>query len=248
MHLARRSLPALTSLFFASSLLAAEPAKPAAATTPAATIAGLAELLKATGLTQPQVLNGVKSGLGTAVDLAATELAKPGAFQLTGPASMAKLQTLLVKANQSGALDGFKASLNQAATSVAPQAALVLKDSLKTLTLDDAAALAAGAPGSATKLLRKTAEPALRTKLIPLVNQAIASNATAAHAKDLAAKAGPMAAMLGVPSATDLENYLLGQVIETSFGYVAQQEAALRANPAALKDKSAAKIFSLGKK
>jgi hypothetical protein len=43
---------------------------------------------------------------------------------------MAKLQTALVKANQSGALDSFKATLNQAASSVSPQAAAVLKESL----------------------------------------------------------------------------------------------------------------------
>ena len=52
--------------------------------------------------------------------------------------------------------------------------------------------------------------------------------------------------MLGVPGAADLENYVLSQVIETSFGFMAKQEAAIRANPAALKDKIAAKIFSIG--
>jgi hypothetical protein len=51
-----------------------------------------------------------------------------------------------------------------------------------------------------------------------------------------------------VPNAGDLENYVLTQVIDTSFGYIAKGEATVRANPAALKDKVAAKIFSLGKK
>jgi hypothetical protein len=80
------------------------------------------------------------------------------------------------------------------------------------------------------------------------VAQAIASNGTAAKAKDLAAMAGPMAAMLGVPSAADLEGYLFTQVLDTSFGYVAKGEAAVRANPALLKDAVAAKVFGLAKK
>lgn len=227
------------------SLHAADPAKPGATAT---TVAGLAQLLQSTGLTQPQLLNGVKSGLGTAIDFAAKELAKPDAFQLSGPASMAKLQSALVRANQSGALDGFKSSLNQAASSVAPQTTAVLKEALKSLSLDDASGLAGGAPDAATRLLRKTAEPLLRTKLVPLVKQAVAANGSAAKAKELASKAGPMAAMLGVPGAADLENYVLSQVIDTTFGYIGKQETALRANPSLLKDAAAAKIFSLGKK
>jgi hypothetical protein len=112
----------------------------------------------------------------------------------------------------------------------------------------DVSGLSSGAPDSATKLLRGVAEPVLRTKLMPLVKESIAANGSAAKIKELAGKAGPFAAMLGVPNAGDLENYVLTQVIETSFGYLAKGEAAVRANPAALKDKVAAKIFSLGKK
>lgn len=242
----RCALAVLLSSCLVSGVIAAEPATPT--TTMAEKAQGLAALLKSTGLTEPQLLNGVKSGLGTAVDYATTELAKPDAFQLSGPSSMAKLQTALVKANQTGALDSFKASLNQAASSVSPQAAAMLKDSLKTMVLTDTSGLASGAPDSATKMLRAAAEPPLRTKLMPLVNQAIANNGSATKIKELAGKAGPFAAMLGVPSAGDLENYVLTQVLDTTFGYVAKGEAAVRANPAGLKDAVAAKVFGLGKK
>ena len=248
MNLTPRTLTVLFSLALASGSMAADTAKPTPAAGMAEKVQGLAALLKSTGLTEPQLLNGVKSGLGTAVEFATTELAKPGAFQLSGPASMAKLQSALVKANQSGALDSFKATLNQAASSVSPQAAAVLKDSLKTLAVTDVSGLASGAPDSATKLLRGVAEPVLRTKLMPLVKESIAANGSAAKIKELAGKAGPFAAMLGVPNAGDLENYVLTQVIDTSFGYLAKGEAAVRANPAALKDKVVAKIFSIGKK
>lgn len=241
------SLPALLLLSVATSAFAADPA-PAKPSSMAATVTSMAQLLKSTGLTEPQVLNGVKSGLGTAVDYATTALAKPDAFQLSGPSSMAKLQAALVKANQTGALDSFKASLNAAASSVAPQATAALKDSLKTLSIDDAAGLASGAPDSATKILRKTSEAAVRTKLVPLVSQAIAANGSAAKVKDMASKAGPFAAMLGVPGTADLENYVITQVMDTTFGYVAKGEAAIRANPSAIKDTAAAKVFSVGKK
>lgn len=172
-----RAWPLLFAVAVATNLPAAETAKPAAT---AGMVQGLAALLKSTELTEPQLLNGVKSGLGTAVDFAATELAKPDAFQLSGPASMAKLQTALLKANQSGALDSFKATLNQSAASVSPQAAVMLKESLKALALTDVRGLAGGAPDAATQMLRSVAEPVVRAKRMPLVSQAIAANGSAA--------------------------------------------------------------------
>lgn len=230
--------------FLACAILSITPLFAAESAAPA----GLAGLLGATGLTSAQLLSGLKSGLGTALDLSTGELAKPGAFQMPVPPSMAKLESAVKKLNQTGLLDSFKASLNQSAASVAPQTTAAMKESVGALTLDDAAALTGGGSDAATKLLRKAAEPVLRAKLMPLVAQAIASNGSAAKAKELATKAGPMAAMLGVPSAGDLEGYVFTQLLDTSFAYLAKQEAALRANPGAMKDKFAALVFGAAKK
>ncbi len=233
----RRPLRVALSFFLSSAALSLSAAESISA-----------DALKAAGLTSAQFLTGAKTGLGTLVDLAGAELTKPGAVNVSTPSSMAKLESTLKKMNQSGAFDSFKASLNQAAVSVAPQSTAVLKSAIGPLSLSDASALLGGTPDSATKLLRKIAESNLRTKLMPLVSQAVAANGTAAKAKDLLAKAGPMASMMGVPSVGDLENHVLNQVLETSFGYLAKQEAAVRANPASLKDAFAAKVFSAGKK
>jgi hypothetical protein len=173
---------------------------------------------------------------------------KPGAVQVAAPTSMAKLETALRRVNQAGAFEGFKASLNQAAATVAPQTTAVLKAAIGPLSAADARSLVGGPPDAATQLLRKSADAALRAKIMPLVSEAIAANGTAAKAKDLLAKAGPMAAMMGVPSTADLEKHLYAQVLDSSFGYLGKQEAAFRANPAQFKNAVAAKVFSLGKK
>jgi hypothetical protein len=225
-------------LLFACSLLL--PALRAADATDAA--------LKSAGLNSTQLLEGLKAGLGTLVQVAGTELAKPGAVDVATPTSMAKLESTLRRLNQSGAFEGFKASLNQAAAAVAPETTAALKSAIGPLTLADARSLIGGPPDAATQLLRKSADAALRTKLMPLVAQAIAANGTAAKAKDLLSKAGPMAAMMGVPGTADLEKHLYTQVLDASFGYLAKQEAAFRANPAQFKNALAAKAFSLGKK
>ena len=114
-----RAGPLLFAVAVATNLSAAETAKPAATSTMTEKVQGLAALLKSTGLTEPQLLNGVKSGLGTAVELASAEVAKPGAVQLGVPSSMSKLEGMLKAANQTGVLDGFKASLSSSAGTVA---------------------------------------------------------------------------------------------------------------------------------
>ncbi len=241
MKLPCNSLFAVLVAAVAAPLVAVETAKPA-------TTSSFASMLSATGLTQDQFLSGLKTGLGAAVDMASSDTAKAGSVQLSVPSSMAKLEGMLKAANQTGALDGFKASLNSSASSVAPQATTALKDLIGLLSLTDAAALSGGSPDAATKMLRKVSEPALRTKLMPLVSQAIAANGTAAKAKAMAAKAGPMAAMMGVPGAADLENYVFTQTLDATFGYVGKGEAALRANPSLLKDAYAKAVFSGSKK
>jgi hypothetical protein len=204
--------------------------------------------LRSAGLNSTQLLEGLKAGLGSLVAGAGAELAKPGAVQVAAPSSMAKLESTLRRLNQTGAFDSFKASLNQAAATVAPQTTAVLKGAIGPLTVADARSLVGGPRDAATQLLRKSADAALRARIMPLVSQAIAANGTAAKAKELLKKAGPMAAMLGVPSTADLEKHLYAQVLDVSFGYLGKQEAAFRANPAQFKNAVAAKVFSLGQK
>jgi hypothetical protein len=204
--------------------------------------------LSAAGLTSTQLVAGLKAGLGTLVEVAGAELVKPGALQISAPSSMAKLESTLRRMNQAGSFDAFKASLNQAAATVAPQTTAILKGAIAPLTVADAQSLVGGPPDAATRVLRKSADGVLRAKLMPLVSQAIAANGTAAKAKDLLAKAGPMAAMMGVPSAADLEAHLYTQVLDSTFSYLAKQETAFRADPAKFKNAVAAKVFALGKK
>jgi hypothetical protein len=227
------------SLALASSALhGADTPKPAA----------IDATLSAAGLTTTQLVTGLRTGLVTLVEVAGADLLKPGALQVSAPSSMAKLETTLRRMNQAGAFDSFKASLNQAAATIAPQTTAILKGAVGSLSLADAQSLVGGPPDAATRILRKSADGVLKAKLMPLVAQAIAANGTAAKAKDLLAKAGPMAAMMGVPSAADLETHLYTQVLDATFSYLAKQETSFRTNPAQFKNAVAAKVFALGKK
>ena len=81
----------------AAPLTAVETAKPG-------TTNSFASILSATGLTLDQFLSGLKTGLGAAVDMASGDTSKAGAVQMNVPSSMAKLESMLKVANQTGAI------------------------------------------------------------------------------------------------------------------------------------------------
>jgi hypothetical protein len=172
-----------------------------------------------------------------------------GTLTVTPPPALAKIQAALSKTGNAVAGAGFEEALKAAVAQVSPQVAGLLKGDLTSIKPEDAQALLAGGPDAATKFLQKSAGPALREKLLPLVKQATASSSMAAKAKEMLAAAGPLAGFGTNKVVNDLDGYLCDQVLAQSFALVAKQEAAVRANPALLKDSPLAqKVFAAFKK
>ena len=217
-------------------LTAATPVAPAAA--PVAPAPG--------GFSLQQLSDGLKAGLGSMI----SQSLGSGTLTVTPPPALAKIQTALSKTGNAAAGAGFEEALKAAVAQVSPQVAGLLKSDLSAVKPEDAQGLLAGGPDAATKFLQKSAGPALREKLLPLVKQATASSSVAAKAKEMLAAAGPLLAGFGTNKVVnDLDGYLCDQVLAQSFALVAKQEAAVRANPALLKDSPLAqKVFAAFKK
>jgi hypothetical protein len=125
----------------------------------------------------------------------------------------------------------------------------LLKSDLTAIKPDDAPGVLSGGPDAATKFLQQKYGPTLKEKLLPLVKQATATSSTVAKAKEMLAVAGPFAGLAGNKAVNDLDGYLCDQVLAQSFALMAKQEAAVRANPALLKDSPLAqKVFAAFKK
>ena len=199
----------------------------------------------ATGLSGVELSDGLKAGLGSALESGLGKLIKPDGLKVSPPKVLATLEK---NAGQSDASGGLSAALSAAAAKIAPQAATLMRDVFKNVKIDDAKAVLAGGPGAGTAFLRKSMEAPLREKLLPLVKEATASSGVAAKAKELLAAAGPFAAMGGSKAAADIDGYLCDQVIGTSFQFLGKEEAAMRANPFLLKNPLAQKVFGLFEK
>ncbi len=200
---------------------------------------------EASGLSGVELSDGLKAGLGSALESALGKLIKPDGFKVSPPKVLATLEKNAGQSDDSG---GLSASLSAAAAKIAPQAATLMRDVFKNVKIDDAKAVLTGGPGAGTAFLRKSMEAPLREKLLPLVKDATASAGVAAKAKELLAAAGPFAAMGGSKAAADIDGYLCDQVISKSFQLLGKEEASIRANPSLLSNPLAQKIFTLFKK
>jgi len=197
------------------------------------------------GFSIQQLADGLKAGLGSMI----TQSLGSGTLTVTPPPALAKIQTALSKTGNAAAGAGFEEALKAAVAQVSPQVAGLLKSDLAAVKPEDAQGLLAGGPDAATKFLQQKIGPSLREKLLPLVKQATASSSAAAKAKEMLAAAGPLAGFGTSKVVNDLDGYLCDQVLAQSFALVAKQEAAVRANPALLKDSPLAqKVFAAFKK
>jgi len=197
------------------------------------------------GLSSSQMAEGLKSGLGSALEGALGKLTQPDALQVSPPSALAKLEAATGNAGAAGSLSS---TLSAVAAKVAPQTADFLRDAFKDVKIEDAKAVLSGGADAGTQYLRKTMGPAVREKLLPVVKEAMASAGVADKAKSLLASAGPFAALAGGKSLSDIDGYVCDQVMDKSFQLMAKEEAAIRANPALLKNPLAEKVFSLIKK
>jgi len=200
------------------------------------------------GVSDAELSAGLKSGLGSALESAMTKMTQPGALKVSPPPALAKIEAAAEGAGQAGASGGLSASVSAAVAKIAPQAADLMKSAFKDVNITDAKAALLSAPGGGTQYLRKAMTPALKEKLLPLVNAAVAAAGVEEKAKALIASAGPLASLAGNKSLADISPYVCEQVINQSFKFMAKEEAAIRANPSLLTNPLAEKVFSLIKK
>jgi hypothetical protein len=218
--------------------LFAAPAAPAAPVTPVPVVPG--------GFSAQQLADGLRAGLGSVI----SQSLGSGTLNVTPPPALAKIQAALSKTGNTATSAGFEEALKAAVAQLSPQVAGLLKSDLTAIKPDEAPAVLSGGPDAATKFLQQKYGPVLKEKLLPLVKQATAASNTAAKAKEMLAAAGPLlAGFAGNKAVTGLDDYLCDQVLAQSFALLAKQEAAVRANPALLKDSPLAqKVFAAFKK
>jgi len=190
----------------------------------------------ATPAETPQIAAGLKEALRVGSDTVVSQLGKPDGFNadpaihIPLPKSFKTIQSTLKPLGMAYLLDDLELKLNRAAEQATPKAKELFWTSIEQMTLDDVMGIYNGPPDAATRYFQGKMSAPLGEAMRPVVDQAL-TDAGAVQAYDNVM--GQYRAVPFVPDVkADLSGYVVEQGMNGIFHYLAQEEAAIRQNPA----------------
>lgn len=208
-------------------------------------------------LSQEQLISGLKEALAKGAQHAVTNLGKPDGFlkdtsvRIPLPENLRRVERGLRALGQGQLADEFVTTMNRAAEQAVPEAAGVMGDSVRQMTVADARAILTSTNTAATAYFRRTSETNLYTRFLPIVKKATEATGVTASYKRLVEKSG-IGGLGGLGSlggasldkdALDLDAYVTRKSLDGLFVKIADQEKLIRENPAARTTELLQKVF-----
>lgn len=200
------------------------------------------------GLAVNDIASGLKDALRQGSTAVTQRLGRTDGFNadprvhIPLPQSLQTVQSGLKMAGLSGLTDELELKLNRAAEAATPQARKIFADSLERMTLDDARAILNGPKDSATQYFKRSMTPDLKTALRPVIDRTVAEAGAVKSFESLTASAR------GLPMIGDgrslLTDHVLDYALAGIFSYLAEEEAAIRTDPAKRTTDILRKVFA----
>jgi len=198
-------------------------------------------------LSDDEVIGGLKEALAKGVEHAVINLGKADGFlqdvevRIPLPSSLQKVESGLRLAGQSQLVDDFITTMNRAAEQAVPQAAGVLGESVRTMTVEDAKTILTSTNTAATDYFRRTAGTNLYELFLPTVKKATAQTGVTSAYKQMMSKLdlggfSTLGALGGFgvnKESLDLDSYVTKKALDGLFIKIGEQERMIRENPAA---------------
>jgi hypothetical protein len=137
--------------------------------------------------------------------------------------------------------DELIATMNHAAEMAVAEARPILVNAVKTMSVDDARAILAGADDGATQYFRRTTADAIGAKFLPIVKTSTAKVDLAGQYNRYAGQAAKLG-LLDQKDA-DLDRYVTQKAMDGLFLMIAEQEKAIRKDPIGAGSSLLKKVF-----
>jgi hypothetical protein len=212
-------------------------------------------------LSQDQLVGGLKQALSNGLQHAVSQLGHPDGFltnlnvKIPMPERLVVVEKSLRALKQQKLADDFVTSMNRAAEQAVPVATEVFIDAVRNMSIDDAKAILTGPNDAATEYFRRTTSTNLFARFHPIVQKATASAGVTSTYKKMTAAAGNssnslmkgLGGLMG-SDAMDVDSYVTNKALDGLFKMVADEEAKIRANPAARTTDLLQKVFGAAQK
>lgn len=157
------------------------------------------------------------------------------------PKSLQTVHEALSRVGMGGLTEDLELRLNRAAEAAAPKARDLFVDAISQMTIEDAQAIWKGPSDAATRYFEGKMRQPLAAEMRPVVEESLAE-AGAVQAYDQA-----MGRYRSLPFVPDLKTDLTGHVVDGAlagiFAYLAEEETAIRSNPAKRSTELLRKVF-----
>ena len=194
-----------------------------------------------------EVAAGLKEALTVGTENVVAQLGQPGGFSadpaihIPLPSSLKTVQAGLETLGMASMLDDLEAKLNEAAEVATPKAQEFFVDAISDMTLDDAMKIYNGGNDSATRYFQSKMSKPLADEMAPVVEDSLSD---VGAVKQYDAVMGKYEDIPFMPDAkADLTGYVVEKGMDGIFHYLAEQEAAIRTNPAARTTELLQKVF-----
>jgi hypothetical protein len=186
-------------------------------------------------LSSQQRTQGLKTALTQAAQVAVQNLGRTDGFlgnpdvRIPLPGKLQKAQKLLGALGAGKQTDALVTAMNRAAEAAVPEAKVLLLDSVKQMSVQDAVGILTGGQDAATQFFKRTTSEKLTQRFLPIVSRETGKVQLAQRYNDVAGKA----AQLGLVNEQDanLDRYVTGKALDGLFLMMAKEEAAIRKDP-----------------
>ncbi len=163
------------------------------------------------------------------------------AIRIPLPNNLKKVAKVLKKIGLSSQIDDLKLKMNQAAETAVPIAKDLFIESIQAMTFEDVKTIYQGADDSATQYFKSKMSASLTEKMHPIVTDSLAEVGAIQALNQVMDKYQDISFVSSVnPNLTD---YVVEKGIDGVFYYLAEQESAIRQNPAKQTTELLKKVF-----
>ena len=189
-------------------------------------------------LSQGEVVNGLKEALRIGTQNAAGKLGKTNGFfgnqliKIMMPQEVKNVETTLRSFGFAKQCDQVILSLNRAAEDASTRAVPIFVNAITSMNIQDGMQILRGGNNAATDYLRRTTTAALTQAFRPVIEQSLGKVGATRYWADIFTIYNRLPITRNKVN-TDLTGYVTERALNGLFVTVAQEEAAIRQNPAA---------------
>jgi len=191
--------------------------------------------LRAQGLSAADASAGLRAALERGAESAVRLLGRPDGFlgnpkvRIPLPGALHDLADLLRRMGQGGRVDALETAMNRAAEQATPEARNLLRQAIRTMTIDDARRILTGGDTAATNFFSERTRAPLSTRFLPIVTRATERVELAQRYNDVAGRAARFG--LVRPQDANLQQYVTDRALDGIYLTIGEEERKIRQDP-----------------